>query len=139
MADLHKSIHSSRTVNTPQDPSSVSFNTKQAAPPTGHVYTLRTLSFHSSSGKSAASLSFSTSRCSEKGCVFPTPSPQASKCTYHKRQQEEPVLFRSHQPSRLLLDPARSMPTDDEHDGSRKRDRRRILELLEHFQSEGST
>ena len=92
------------------------------------------LTFSTSPGRRPEAISFTSHRCSEKGCVFPASSPQSDKCAYHERQIEEPVLFCSQQPSRLLLDPARSMPADEEYDESRKRDRRRLAKEWEEFQ-----
>lgn len=139
MAALHKRTPLSRRFSSPQNANSISFDIKHPIPPTGHTYPSRALSVSTPSRKPAATLTFSTSRCSERGCVFPVSSPQTSKCTYHRRQLEEPSLFRSHQPSCLLLDPARSLPADDHVDGSRKRDRLRMVELWEQFQTDGST
>ena len=94
------------------------------------------LSFSSNGSGRPESVSFTTVRCSEKGCVFPASSQGSGKCSYHLHQQEEPVLFRSHQPTGMLLDPARMSPSDREYDGSRKRDRRRMADLWEQFQTE---
>jgi len=94
----------------------------------------RELSFITTSGSRPEVTSFTSRRCSEKGCVFPASSPQSGRCAYHERQMEEPVLFSSQQPSHLLLDPARSMPVDGEYDESRKRDRLRLAKEWEEFQ-----
>ncbi|HUZ45574.1 MAG TPA: hypothetical protein VMW54_02935 [Terriglobia bacterium] len=92
------------------------------------------LSFNTTSGSRPQDTSFPTHRCEERGCVFPAASAQSGKCVYHERQMEEPALFRSQQPSHLLLDPARGMPTDEEYDESRKRDRLRLAKEWEEFQ-----
>lgn len=97
------------------------------------------LSFSTGSGARPENTSLASGRCSEKGCVFPASSPGYAKCVYHVHQQEEPVLFRSHQPTGLLLDPARMMPTEKEFDGSRKRDRRRMAAIWERFQNDGTS
>jgi hypothetical protein len=97
------------------------------------------LSFSTGSGAKPRNISFLTVRCSEKGCVFPASSSGHGKCIYHKHQQEEPVLFRSHQPTGMLLDPARTMPTEKQYDGSRKRDRRRMAAIWERFQNDGTS
>ena len=51
---------------------------------------------------------------------------------------EEPVLFSSQQPSRLLLDPARVSPAGEEYDAERKRDRRRMAKQWEDFLKDSS-
>ena len=103
-----------------------------AAQPAKH----HNLSFNTTSGSRPQDISFSTRRCEERGCVFPAASVQSGKCVYHERQMEEPTLFRSQQPSHLLLDPARAMPTDEEYDESRKRDRFRLAKEWEEFQGD---
>lgn len=97
------------------------------------------LCFSTDSCANPENTSFITGRCSEKGCVFPASSPGSEKCVYHIHQQEEPVLFRSHQPTGLLLDPARMMPSEKEYDGSRKRDRRHMAAIWERFQNDGNS
>lgn len=96
------------------------------------------LAFSTSSGKRPGKINFSSPRCEEKGCVFPASSPDSGKCSYHTRQQEEPVLFCSHQPTGLLLDPSRTGPAEKEYDSSRKRDRRRMAAIWEQFQGDGT-
>ena len=105
----------------------------------GQMAERQKLSFSTSGTARPESVSFSTARCSEKGCVFPASSQGSGKCSYHLHQLEEPVLFRSHQPTGLLLDPARSMPMERDDRGSRKRDRRRMAAIWEQFQSDGTT
>jgi len=136
MADSNRNIHFLCPSNLPGNKSSVTFGRKQIAVPAGKP---EKLSFSTSSGERPQAISFSTARCSEKGCVFPASSPGCGKCTYHMHEQEEPTLFRSHQPTGLLLDPARMPPTEKEYDGTRKRDRRRMAELWERFQSDGTS
>jgi len=70
-------------------------------------------------------------RCSEKGCIFPVARHAAGKCLYHDREQREPTLFHSLQPSMLLLDRAKFGLPDPECDDSRARDRRRLAALRE--------
>ena len=114
----------------------VSFVMKAERHQVGQMAERQKLSFSSNGSGRPESVSFTTVRCSEKGCVFPASSQGSGKCSYHLHQQEEPVLFRSHQPTGMLLDPARMSPSDREYDGSRKRDRRRMADLWEQFQTE---
>lgn len=97
------------------------------------------LGFSTSSRLKPENTSFLTERCSEKGCVFPAASSGCGMCVYHVHQQEEPVLFRSHQPTGMLLDPSRTLPTEKEYEGSRKRDRRRMAASWEQFQDDGTS
>lgn len=117
--------------------SAVSFEVEEKCQDVGQVMQSRRFNFSTCSAGKPENVSFSTTRCSEKGCVFPASSRGRGKCSYHLHQQEEPVLFRSHQPTGLLLDPARSMPTERDDSGSRKRDRRRMADIWEQFQSGG--
>lgn len=103
----------------------------------GQVKQLQRFNFSTGSIGKPQNVSFSSPRCSEKGCVFPSSSRDSGRCSYHRHQQEEPSLFRSHQPTGLFLDPARSMPTEREGSGSRKRDRLRMATMWEQFQSDG--
>ncbi len=124
--------------SSPTSPSSVSFRSEHQEKSTGENIERQRFSFNTSSDRKPETVSFSGARCSEKGCVFPAASCGSGKCSYHTHQQEEPVLFRSHQPTGLLLDPARMAPTEKEYDGSRKRDRRRMAAIWEQFQSDGT-
>lgn len=72
-------------------------------------------------------------RSSVKGCVFPAASAQSGKCLQHDRQYQEPSLFRSHQPSMLLLDRAKFGVPDSESNDSRANDRRRLAKIREDF------
>jgi hypothetical protein len=45
----------------------------------------------------------SPGRCSERGCVFPAEENGSGLCFYHQRQQLEPALFSSWQPTWLIL------------------------------------
>ena len=118
--------------------SAIDFEGKENSGTASQLARSQRLSFNAVSGAKPENTSFLTVRCSEKGCVFPASSRGHGKCVYHKHQQEEPVLFRSHQPSGMLLDPARTMPTEKEYDGSRKRDRRRMSAIWEQFQNDGN-
>ncbi|HXH51342.1 MAG TPA: hypothetical protein VNM47_18535 [Terriglobia bacterium] len=119
--------------------SSIDFEGKEDSGNASRLTQPQRLSFSTGSGAKPQNVSFLTARCSEKGCVFPAASNGHEKCVYHLHQQEEPVLFRSHQPSGMLLDPARTMPTEKEYDGSRKRDRRRMSAIWEQFQNDGNS
>lgn len=119
--------------------SAVSFELKDECRNVGRVTQPRRFNFSTCSAGKPENVSFSSTRCSEKGCVFPASPLGTGRCSYHRHQQEEPVLFRSHQPTGLLLDPARSLPTERDESGSRKRDRRRMATIWEEFQSDGMT
>ncbi len=77
-----------------------------------------------------------SARCSEKGCVFPPALRGSGRCCHHDRQDQEPALFLSQQPSMLLLDHAKFGLADSEFErgGSRSSDRRRLARLWETFQ-----
>jgi len=117
--------------------SAVSIEVKEDCRDTGQATQLHRFNFSTCSNGKPQNVSFSSTRCSEKGCVFPSSPRGSGKCSYHRHQQEEPSLFRSNQPTGLLLDPARSMPEDRDDSVSRKRDRRRMATIWEQFQSDG--
>ena len=77
-----------------------------------------------------------SARCNEKGCVFPAALLGSGRCCHHDRQDQEPALFLSQQPSMLLLDHAKFGLADSEFErgGSRSGDRRRLARLWETFQ-----
>lgn len=68
-------------------------------------------------------------RCSQKGCVFPAAPGGDGRCLYHNREQREPSLFSSYQPSRLLADQALFGPVALDIENARLRDRRRLAAL----------
>lgn len=137
MASPNEDVHFfCRTNSLDNTTSSVSFSSRPVVPLAEQPGKLQMLSLNTGSGLQPETVSFPNVRCSEKGCVFPVAPPPADKCAYHRRQQEEPFLFSSHQPSHLLLDPARSMPSEEEYDGDRERDRRRLAALWEQFQDD---
>lgn len=138
MKETNRSIHFIRLTNSPIRPSSIHFGRKEESQKTGQTAKARHLSFSTGFAGKPETVSFQTSRCSEKGCVYPAASPTSGKCSYHTRQEKEPTLFRSHQPTGLLLDPARMSAAEKEFDGSRKRDRRRMVAIWEQFQSDGT-
>ena len=136
MADSNRGIHFLCITNSPANSPSVDFERGDNCT-IGQIGEHQRVSFSASSHGKSEAVSFYTARCSEKGCVFPASSPDSGKCSYHLHQQEEPALFCSHQPTGLLLDPARA-PAEKEYDGSRKRDRRRMAAIWEKFQSDGT-
>jgi len=78
-------------------------------------------------------------RCLEKGCVFPAAPGGGGRCLNHLRQQQEPALYCSYQPSSALV--ARSKfgpPKADELERVDKRgvDRRRLMAERERFLNE---
>lgn len=79
-------------------------------------------------------------RCVEKGCVFPAAPGVEGRCLHHQRQQQEPGLYSSHQPSSALVGRGKfGPPRADEIDpsaGKRGFDRRRLMAERERFLSE---
>ena len=138
MANPNRSIRFACVSNSPLQGTSATFPPSPSpnlpAPP-GQP---REFTFRTPSNSRPESTSFTSPRCAEKGCVFPAASSQSAKCAYHERQMEEPVLFSSQQPSRLLLDPARVSPAGEEYDAERKRDRRRMAKQWEDFLKDSS-
>jgi hypothetical protein len=71
-----------------------------------------------------------SSRCLEKGCVFPAAF--EGRCLQHERQAREPILFSSHQPTHVVLEQGKfGFPQSEIDDGSRIRDRRKLAALRE--------
>lgn len=80
-------------------------------------------------------------RCAEKGCVFPAVLGSGGRCLHHSRQQQEPGLYSSQQPSAMLLacgkfGPARIDETERAGRRGDHADRRRLLEEREKFLGE---
>jgi hypothetical protein len=79
-------------------------------------------------------------RCVEKGCVFPAAPGVEGKCLHHRRQQQEPGLYSSHQPSSALVARGKFGPPRAEElergAGKRGIDRRRLMAERERFLSE---
>jgi hypothetical protein len=138
MAKSNRNTHAHFLANPLHHLTSVTFSNASSENLATHILQSRELSFSTSSESRPEATSFPSQRCSEKGCVFPASSPKSAKCAYHERQMEEPSLFCSQQPSRLLLDSARSMPANEEYDEGRKRDRRRLAKEWEEFQRDSS-
>lgn len=82
---------------------------------------------------SFALVAFPSERCTVKGCVFPAMRPGSGTCAYHDRQQFEPALFESFQPSILLLEQAKFNLPPEEIDDTRALDRRRLVAEREAF------
>ena len=80
-----------------------------------------------------ATENISSPRCNQKGCVFPATLHARGICAYHLLQEREPGLFRSFQPSSLLLEQARFGVAEAEPDDSRVKDRRRRADQLAMF------
>lgn len=133
MANPHRNIQVTPLSKAPFKTTPLTFSGDCSGPSATLGPYPRTLSFTTGPKDRPESTSFASPRCSEKGCVFPAASPRSAKCAYHERQMEEPVLFSSLQPSRLLLDPARGLPADENYDEGRKRDRRRLARQWEEF------
>lgn len=81
---------------------------------------------------------FASSRCVEKGCVFPVARRGAGKCLHHDRQQREPKLFHSLQPTLLVLARAKFGVRDPEGEDTRALDRRRQAMVREAFLEEAA-
>jgi len=79
-------------------------------------------------------------RCTEKGCVFPAAPGPEGKCLHHQRQQQEPGLYSSHQPSSALMARGKFGPprAEELEPGAAKRglDRRRLMAERERFLNE---
>lgn len=79
-------------------------------------------------------------RCLEKGCVFPALPGADGRCLHHQRQQREPSLYCSHQPSSALVQRSKFGPArveDVEPNASaRGFDRRRLVAERERFLGE---
>jgi hypothetical protein len=98
------------------------------------VVTAGTASFLAPAKKPVnASPSASAPRCNEKVCVFPAVAGSSGKCLQHDRQYLEPLLFRSQQPSLVLLDRAKFGVADEEVKPSRTTDRRKLANLWSRF------
>lgn len=138
MANPSKNVCFCGSTDSLSDSQSVSFDRKAAGITVGQIDERQILSFSTSTHEGQHPVTFPRPKCSEKGCVFPAASIDTGKCSYHTHQQEEPVLFRSRQPTGLLLDPARMAPSEGEHARSRKRDRRKMAAIWEQFQSDGT-
>ena len=52
---------------------------------------------------SQGSATFSAGRCAEKGCVYPALRTDSNFCIHHRRQEMEPELYRSWQPTWLVI------------------------------------
>jgi hypothetical protein len=68
----------------------------------------------------------STARCQEKGCIFPAFG-GSRKCVHHYREEREPSMYHSKQPTWAALEQGRFVePPDEPIFGSREADRRRF-------------
>jgi hypothetical protein len=74
-----------------------------------------------------------SAKCFEKGCVFPAAPGTAGRCRQHERQAREPILFSSHQPTRVVLERGRFEMVEGEHEVFRSRDRRQLAAIREAF------
>ena len=80
-------------------------------------------------------------RCLEKGCVFPAWPGTGGKCVHHQRQQQEPGLYSSQQPSAMLVarglfGPASIEEIDRGERRANRQDRRRLTAEREKFLGE---
>jgi|SRR5579859_5234967 len=80
-------------------------------------------------------------RCAEKGCVFPAVPGSGGRCIDHQRQQQEPGLYSSQQPSSFLAACEKFGPPrlEEMERGERReklKDRRRMLADREKFLGE---
>jgi hypothetical protein len=68
----------------------------------------------------------SSARCGEKGCIFPA-SGGTGKCLHHYREEHEPSMYHSKQPTWAALQQGRFIESREETIfGSREADRRRF-------------
>ncbi len=75
-----------------------------------------------------------SARCREKGCIFPAVGRAGGKCVHHYREEREPTMYLSKQPTRAALDHGKFIPADEElMFGSRQADRRRFEAEREAF------
>ena len=66
-------------------------------------------------------------RCREKGCIFPARGGEGGKCLHHRRQEREPSMYVSKQPTWAALEQGRCAQLREETVfGSREADRRRF-------------
>lgn len=105
---------------------------EQVAPPASPALTWRAAAMQRDKGLPAQP---QASRCSERGCVFPASGGADGKCLHHLRQNQEPILFSSYQPTRAVLDRGRfgSSAVAEEVDTSRSRDKRQLVAMREAF------
>ena len=79
-------------------------------------------------------------RCLEKGCVFPATPGADGRCLHHQRQQREPALYCSHQPSFALVERSKYGPAKieelEQNVSTRVFDRRRLMAERERFLGE---
>jgi hypothetical protein len=87
-----------------------------------------------------AALVAGAGRCLEKGCVFPALPGGDGRCLHHQRQQREPALYCSHQPSFALVERSKFGPprVEDLEPSANARgfDRRRLMAERERFLGE---
>ncbi len=75
-----------------------------------------------------------SSRCREKGCIFPALHGAGGKCVHHCREEREPAMYLSKQPTRAALEHGKFLHPDEELVfGSREADRRRLEAEREAF------
>ena len=69
----------------------------------------------------------SSVRCVEKGCIFPALGGEGGKCLHHTRQELEPSMFHSKQPTSAAIEHGKFVELGNERMfGSREADRRRF-------------
>jgi hypothetical protein len=75
----------------------------------------------------------SPGRCSERGCVFPAEENALGFCFYHERQQLEPALFCSWQPTWIIVNRAATGLDVCDPGDDRSHDRRRLAAQRDAF------
>ena len=101
-------------------------------PPVGNLATV-TPSFESQK-RPARVPETSSFRCGEKGCIFPASPGGGGKCVHHYRQEREPSMYLSKQPTWAALEQNRFVePREELVFGSRGADRRRFDAERESF------
>lgn len=95
-------------------------------PPASSLRTVAPLPFESQK-RALQGTEKSPSRCREKGCIFPAQGGEGGKCVHHCRQEREPSMYVSQQPTWAALEQGRYFQLREERVfGSREADRRRF-------------
>lgn len=103
----HKEIAMDRTTKPASFQYSQSFQqTGEPASPGAALSQAAALSgsdFPFPAASAVTDLAVPTRRCAERGCVFPAAGCDSQYCVHHRRQEMEPALFHSRQPTWLII------------------------------------
>jgi hypothetical protein len=138
MPETEKSLRFSPTPQAPRILNSDARPARKEIGPASHPASETQPDLGSASERVAqpAASPFLASRCTEKGCVFPAEFAVPGKCIHHYRESTEPHLFRSLQPTLLLLGQAKFGFPESETQVFRLLDRRRLAAEREAFNLE---